>query len=174
MALAIDRANDVLAGHDSFGVVEDNHLSAKRAGGVHAQLPAADDIDVLENGIFVKYDMANGEVNFTGEGPWMLVFNEVKLYDVSKQMARDFALKTADAQDGVIVPRCLRLYTGDTYTTNTVKADSYEVGDKLVPGASGELEKSDSATTGLILQVVKCYTLPDGTSPAVKLMVISE
>lgn len=26
MALAIDRANDVLAGHDSFGVVEDLSL----------------------------------------------------------------------------------------------------------------------------------------------------
>lgn len=173
MALAIDRANDKLAGHDSFGIVEDNRLSAKRAGGVAAQLPAADDIEILENGIFVKYDEANGEVNFTGEGPWMMVFNEEKLYDPRKQMHRDYAMQKADALDGIITPRCLRLYAGDTYTTNTVKADSYEVGDKLVPGATGELEKSTDATTGLILQVVKTYTLPDG-QPAVKLMVISE
>jgi hypothetical protein len=63
-----------------YAQVEPNHLSAQRTGQIYAQLPAASDIDVLENGQFVKYDYANGLVNFEGEGEWMLVYNEVKLY----------------------------------------------------------------------------------------------
>ena len=64
-----------------FGQVEPNHLSARRTGQIYAQLPAAATIDVLENGQFAKYDYANGVVNFTGAGEWMLVFNEVKVYE---------------------------------------------------------------------------------------------
>ena len=63
-----------------YGQVEPNHLSAQRTGQIYAQLPAAADIEMLENGQFVKYDYANEEVNFTGAGEWMLVFNEVKVY----------------------------------------------------------------------------------------------
>ena len=64
-----------------FGQVEPNHLSAQRNGQIYAQLPAAKSISVLENGQFAKYDYASNEVNFTGAGEWMLVLNEVKLYD---------------------------------------------------------------------------------------------
>lgn len=69
-----------------YGQVEPNHLSAQRNGQIYAQLPANGSITVLENGQFVKYDYkpANGnkigEVNFSGDGEWMLVFNEIKLY----------------------------------------------------------------------------------------------
>lgn len=63
-----------------YGQVEPNHLSARRTGQIYAQLPAASTIEKLENGQFVKYDYMNGEVNFTGAGEWMLVFNEIKLY----------------------------------------------------------------------------------------------
>ena len=66
-----------------YGQVEPNHLSAQRNGQIYAQLPAAASINVLEQGQFVKYDYAapnGGEVNFTGRGEWMLVYNEIKLY----------------------------------------------------------------------------------------------
>lgn len=63
-----------------YAQVEPNHLSAQRTGQIFAQLPADKEIKVLENGQFVKYDYRNGLVNFTGEGEWMLVYNEVKLY----------------------------------------------------------------------------------------------
>ena len=39
-----------------YGQVEPNHLSAQRTGQIYAQLPAAANIDVLQNGQFVKYD----------------------------------------------------------------------------------------------------------------------
>jgi len=74
-----------------YGQVEPNHLSAQRTGQIYAQLPAAADIDVLENGQFVKYDYANGVVDFTGIGEWMLVFNEVKIYREGQSDA-DFAM----------------------------------------------------------------------------------
>lgn len=172
MAITVDRAAHQRKGHNAYGVVEPNHLSAPRSGGVYAQLPAAEDIEVLEQGQFVKYDYANGEVNFTGEGPWMMVFNEEKLYDERKQAHADFALVKDDFYDGVMTPRVFRLYAGDIYTTNTVKAGEYTVGDKLTPGSDGILDVA-TATTGLVLQVVKEFTLPDG-QPAVKLQVVSE
>ena len=81
-----------------YGQVEPNHLSAQRTGQIYAQLPAAADIDLLENGQFVKYDYAaanGGEVNFTGKGEWMLVFNEIKLYR-EHQMDCEFAMKKGD------------------------------------------------------------------------------
>lgn len=63
-----------------YGQVEGNKLSARYNGQVYAQLPANKDIEVLENGMFAKYDYAKHEVNFTGPGDWLLVFNEVKVY----------------------------------------------------------------------------------------------
>lgn len=74
-----------------YGQVEPNHLSAQRTAQIYAQLPAASDIDVLEQGQFVKYDYANGLVNFTGKGEWMLVYNETKLYR-EEQLDCEFAL----------------------------------------------------------------------------------
>jgi hypothetical protein len=62
-------------------------------------LPADANIEVLENGQFVKYDYASGVVNFGSTehatGEWMLVFNEVKLYRDGMQYD-DFAMKKED------------------------------------------------------------------------------
>ena len=74
-----------------YGQVEPNHLSAQRNGQIYAQLPADSEIEQLEQGQFVKYDYANGLVNFTGKGEWMLVFNEIKLYR-EKQYDCEFAM----------------------------------------------------------------------------------
>lgn len=74
-----------------YGQVEPNHLSAQRTGQIYGQLPADPSIEVLEQGQFVKYDYANGLVNFTGAGEWMLVYNEIKLYREG-QLDCEFAL----------------------------------------------------------------------------------
>lgn len=96
-----------------YGQVEPNHLSAQRTGQIYAQLPANPDIDILEQGQFVKYDYsanANGigEVNFTGKGEWMLVYNEIKLYrdhlDGTKQWDCEFAMIKDDYQARVYTP----------------------------------------------------------------------
>lgn len=89
--MAITRLSGASFVKRGYSQVEPNHLSAQRTGQIYAQLPAAADINVLENGQFVKYDYANGEVNFTGDGEWMMVFNEVKLYE-DRQQYEDFAM----------------------------------------------------------------------------------
>lgn len=153
-----------------YGQVEPNHLSAARTGQIYAQLPAKSDIDALENGTFVKYNYADGVVDFVGEGEWMLVFNEIKLYDV-RQTTGDFRMAKADAVEGVIVPRVFKTNVGDIFTTNQVKTGEgieYAAGDTLVPGAAGVLEK-DATPAGMVWQVVKVTTMPDGTN-GLKLM----
>lgn len=86
-----------------FGQVEPNHLSAQRTAQIYAQLPAAKEINVLEQGQFVKYDYANGVVNFTGPGEWMLVFNEIKLYR-DGQLDCEFAMIKDNYQARIYSP----------------------------------------------------------------------
>ena len=179
-----------------FGQVEPNHLSAQRTAQIYAQLPASDDIDVLENGQYVKYDYANGEVNFTGEGQWMMVFNEVKLYDDKwRETYKDFAMIKENYSEGSeyshegygpflgrMVPRVFKINIGDIYTTNCLESantdgksevtgtEDISVGDVLSPNASGYLSKTGDES--IKLQVVKIYTLADGQD-AVKVMRIA-
>ena len=86
-----------------FGQVEPNHLSAQYTGQIYAQLPADKDINVLEQGQFAKYDYEKGLVNFTGEGEWMLVYNEIKLYR-KHQLDCEFAMIKGNYQARVYSP----------------------------------------------------------------------
>lgn len=116
-----------------YGQVEPNHLSAQRTGQIYAQLPAAADINVLENGQFVKYDYATGTVNFGGgnfdTGEWMLVYNEPKLYR-NNQMDCDFAMLKGDYAARVYSPvdgaNLETIHTVD-WTSAVTAADPYEV-----------------------------------------------
>lgn len=165
-----------------YAQVEPNHLSARRTGQIYAQLPAAADIDVLENGQFAKYDYVNGEVNFTGEGEWMLVLNEIKLYE-SRETDADFAMIKENygaavynavgevMKDGTkMVPRLLKTNVGDIYTTNAVNETELAVGDNLYVGANGFLAKAEAE--GPKFAVVKVYSMPDG-QPGVKVQRIA-
>lgn len=87
-----------------YGQVEPNHLSAQRTSEVYAQLPAAADIDILEQGQFAKYDYAAGVVDFEGPGEWMLVYNEIKLYRDPMQMDCEFAMIKDNYQARVYSP----------------------------------------------------------------------
>ena len=75
-------------------------------------VPVAEYIDILENGQFVKYDYANGVVNFGKDssgsaispiGEWMLVFNEVKVYR-DHETDQDFAMIRRDYNGRVYSP----------------------------------------------------------------------
>lgn len=157
-----------------YGQVEPNHLSAQRTGQIYAQLPAKNDINLLENGQFVKYNYADGVVDFEGEGEWMLVLNEVKLYDAPwRESYKDFAMikdnytpgSDSITHDGLgpfkgqMVPRLFKTNIGDIFTTNCLeKANTsgkaeidltdLTVGDVVAPTkTNGYLKKSDSGTT---------------------------
>ena len=151
-----------------YGQVEPNHLSAQRTGQIYAQLPADSSIDKLENGQFVKYDYASGKVNFTGEGEYMLVLNEVKLYD-ERKTNKDFVMKKEDYVGGVMVPRVFKTNIGDIYTTNMIdpEAEITAGTTKLTPKENGIL-KVATGTEDMIWKVVKVYTMADGQA-AVKL-----
>ena len=162
-----------------FGQLEPNHLSAQRNGQIYGQLPCAEDIEVLENGQFVKYDYANGVCNFTGAGEWMLVLNEVKLYDSFwRESYKDYAMQKVNFDKGVMVPRVMKTMPGDIFTTNCIKVGNTS-GKKEVTGgelAVGNILKINengyldiAGNSDIEFQVVKVYTMPDG-QPAVKVM----
>ena len=162
-----------------FGQLEPNHLSAQRNGQVYGQLPCNKDIKVLENGQFVKYDYAKGEVNFEGAGEWMLVYNEVKLYDdFWRESYKDFALVPERYDRGEMVPRVLKTMPGDIFTTNCLEGagakgvefkgtEEIAVNAQLSPNADGYLSLNGDGS--IVFQVVKVYTMPDGQA-AVKVM----
>lgn len=167
-----------------FGQVEPNHLSAQTNGQIYAQLPAKSTLNILENGMFLKYDYEHGECNLTGDGEWMLVMNEIKLYDERRQGLKDYAMKKTDFMDGEMVPRLLKTSVGDIFTTNTFGANTsadvevnglnLKVGDDLtVDSSTGYLKIAGENDTTFLWKVVKEYTMPDGKSPGVKLQRIA-
>ena len=162
---------------EGFGQLEPNHLSAQRNGQIYAQLPCESSMEVLQNAQFVKYDYAEGEVNFTGEGEWMLVFNEVKLYD-PRHSYKDFALQKKNCVGGEMVPRVMKTMVGDIFTTNLVdnglKGSALAVKDKLTVAESTGILTYDASpeATDMVWQVVKVYTMADG-QPAVKIQRIA-
>jgi hypothetical protein len=95
-----------------YGQVEPNHLANQATKEVYAQLPADKNIAILENGQFAKYDYAEGVVDFTGAGEWMLVFNEIKLYR-DNQVDAEFAMLKDNYQARVYSP-----FGGDKYSNS--------------------------------------------------------
>lgn len=180
-----------------YGQVEPNHLSGIVEGRIYAQLPAATvtttttgegasavttttvtPINQLEQGQFAKYDYAAGVVNFNGDGEFMLVYNEEKLYDERKQKHKDFVYKASDFTDGMAYPRLIGTEVGDIITTNTIAVANTSgeaevtigtdvtlvVGAYLAPSTStGFLTVANGKpNSGMVWKIVKVYTMPDG------------
>lgn len=141
-----------------YGQVEPNHLSAKWTGQIYAQLPANKDITVLENGQFAKYDYAAGEVNFSGKGEWMLVFNEIKLYHDYETDA-DFAMKKEDYEAVVYAP------IGAKKTTQAAGLDY----SKTVKAADPYVADSTATPMG-IYQAERETLMPEGTTMVPRLV----
>ena len=156
-----------LLGKKGYGQVEPNHLAGQKSGMIFAQLPVANSIDTVQNGMFMKYDVAAGEINLNGNGEYMLVYSEVKLYD-PRETYKDFVLTKDQSVDGKIYPRLIGTFPGDIITTNLVDVTTAKgsLAKKFlqVDAATGILkEVSDSPKAELPLwQVVKETTMPDG------------
>ena len=157
-----------------FGQVEPNHLSAQRTGQIYAQLIADSSLNIIENGMFLKYDYENRKAVASASvaGEWLLVYNEEKLYDPRRQNHKDFALKKTDFVDGEMVPRLFKTNIGDIFTTNTLEANTSEdaettgvtvaEGNVLVVGSTGYLEVAGQNPAGPQFKVVALTTMPDG------------
>ena len=149
-----------------YGQVEPNHLAGQKSGMIFAQLPVANSIDTVQNGMFMKYDVAAGEINLDGNGEYMLVYSEVKLYD-PRETHKDFVLTKDQSVDGKIYPRLIGTFPGDIITTNLVDVTTAKgsLAKKFlqVDSSTGYLKETSSASEDLALwQVVKETTMPDG------------
>lgn len=143
-----------------YGQVEPNHLSAPQNGQVYGQLPAAADIDLLENGQFVKYNYAKGVCNFDTDvtsGIWMMVFNEVKIYQ-DRETDADFAMIKNNYNARVYSP------IGQT-TSDLVSVVDY-TGEAVREGTTeGYVKKVETFTYPALM--------PDGTKMVPRVMKIS-
>ena len=115
----------------------------------------------------MKYDVAAGEINLDGNGEYMLVYSEVKLYD-PRETHKDFVLTKDQSVDGKIYPRLIGTFPGDIITTNLVDMTTAK-GTRAkkflqVDSGTGILkEVTSSASEDLALwQVIKETTMPDG------------
>ena len=118
------QAGYIQANGYGYGQVEPNHLSAQATKEVYAQLPAKKDIEILENGQFVKYNYADEVVDFEGPGEWMLVFNEIKLYR-DEQIDAEFAMLKDNYQARVYSPFGGEKYGNSADTTWTKQSRYY-------------------------------------------------
>lgn len=144
-----------------YGQVEPNHLSAQRTGQIYAQLPAASDIEVLEQGQFVKYDYARGLVNFEGKGEWMLVYNEIKLYR-EHQDDCEFAMIKDNYQARVYSPFGTEGATKQVRYYNGVDAEGKAIEDVTAKPDMYELHYNENP-----FQIVGAYTeamMPENTT----------
>ena len=147
-----------------YGQVEPNHLSAQRTGQIYAQTPVNEAITELENGVFLKLNTSNNTLGVDGSGEWMLVYNEVKLYDNQRQGYKDFVLRADETVGGKIYPRMFKTNVGDIFTTNMIEA-GLELGDKVTPVANegvGILAPVGEADAEIVFEVIKLTTMPDG------------
>lgn len=188
----------VQIGRRGFAQVEPNHLSGIVTGQILAQLPVDTKTmgTIIENGRFAKYDYATGKVNLTGNGEWMLIYNEEKLYDERQQSHKDFAMIADNYTEGEIVPRLISTVLGDVYTTNAfgmtqgknsplnsatttkdfdvagITLDDSKVNQLAVDKTTGYLVLTDNENAdanGPIFEVAKIYTMADG-QPGVKII----
>lgn len=159
-----------------FGQIEPNHLSARFTGEIYGQLPAKSDIEVLEQGQFVKYNYAAGVVDFEGVGEWMLVNNEIKLYR-DWETDEDFAMikrdynayvyspvgqnsdgamtaeqltKTFSQQTHDVAPDMGRLPVGPSYEREVLETPAYmKAGEVMVPRV-WKTHEGDIFTTNMV------------------------
>lgn len=166
-----------------FGQVEMNQVAAMITGQLLDQLPVDTETmgTILEQGRFAKYDAVAKKVNLTGQGKWMLVYNEEEFYDERDGYHKDYAMKVEDRLSGEIVPRLYMPLVGDIFTTNTFAPNlegnkNTEITGLLidetdiigVDPATGYLTNAGYDTAGPLYEVKKLYTMPDG-QPGVKL-----
>ena len=155
-----------------YGQVEPNHLSAQRTAQIYAQLPADKNIEVLEQGQFVKYDYAKGLVNFTGEGEWMLVYNEIKLYR-EHQLDCEFAMIKGNYQARVYSPldanKPEELY-GPTRLLQGVQekwdGEKFVAAKKLL-GPEGYVDAAEAADFSVASKVYDYYEMNDVNNPEI-------
>jgi len=162
-----------------FGQVEPNHLSGIVEGRIYAQRPVNTTTmgKVIEQGRFAKYDPATGEINLSGKGEWMLIYNEEQFYDERHTNHKDYAmilkdyrktrpvtgvpLGSKDPFDGQLFARVIATEIGDIMTTN-----SFGPGEDTLTDAYDQVFDGPSLDVGDVLAVGADGYLALVTNPA--------
>lgn len=169
---------------DKYGVLEINRATFRKTGAVVSQLPLSDEFTAeapCENGMWVDANAVNGEIKKVSADTKLLgiVYTAEKDYTGYRGGLRNFCEVAGD------YPRVGLMHEGDVFTTNVFSYDSFsgdtaaeqigEIAALIEAGLYVEAVVGDGApkvtatkpSAGLYGQVIKAYTLPDGT-PGIK------
>lgn len=150
----------------TFKVFEVNNLVGLRNGHILAQMKAdvaniakvtAGNGDWVENGIIVGLD-ADGTISNYDKAKHDCPF--VHYTEEILSVLPELRLFACPIEDGVVYPRCIALYVGDTFTTNNY-AGVLE-GAKYAKVAGGVLTLQTEADTDTMFKATPT-TMPDGT-----------
>lgn len=176
---------------DGFGQLELNNVAFRRDGRIEAQcaLAKADfENTPCENGMVLAVDKANRAVKFVTEDnilPLALNYSTEHMYDERANGLKDFVTLWRENNE-YFFPRMGYLAVGDLFTTNCFGSSELEDNDamdaaiKAVPttplyavaSAVGAWDLvADVPEAGMFAEVVKGFTMPDGT-PAVQLRIM--
>lgn len=164
---------------NGYGQLELNQVAFRRDGRIEAQMPYDTETDTtFENGMVVIVDKANGVITkgVIGEGDlYGIVYTSEELYDSRKPGLKNFGVEVkggeAKGPEGYdVYPRIGFLAVADRFTTNTVVDGTYEDGDIVYVGATGEWTKSKPENYGGPVGVVNVSTMPDGQN-AIKVVI---
>lgn len=161
---------------NGYGQLEPNRIAAQRTKEVFAQLPAAATLPIIENGMFLVYDLGKDEVRLPSvKGEYaQLVMNEINLADERYQEDKDYAMIAHPESNYQVAmaayPRLFNPKIGDTFTTNVFKWDEANetspndlVGTKYTTDIDGIITPIESGDVAqIVFVVVKQYTMPDG------------
>lgn len=148
----------------TFKVFEMNNLTGLRSGHILANMPAdlektavkeAGGNKYIENGIILGLD-ANGTVSNYDPAAHKMPF--VHFTEELLTYFQELRLYAEPVVGGVVYPRCIGLYVGDTFTTNNYTGEIEGNGYATVEG--GVLKLTDAAD-GAMFKATKS-TLPDG------------
>lgn len=143
----------------TFKVLEVNNLTGLRNGHILSNMKAdaatVSGKNYLENGIILGLN-ADGTVgNYTSSHKQAFVHYTEELLTFSSEL-KHFAEPIVD---GVVYPRCIALYVGDTFTTNNYAGSI--TGDGYAKVVNGVLTLQAEATGANFKATVS--TLPDGS-----------
>lgn len=185
-------------GYNGYAVLELNQVAFPRDGRIEAQLPL--DATVFaratgvpaEVGMILKVNKAGKKIEFadttndTAGTLYALNYSTEHMYDERLPQLKNFCQYAADSSYDMMgyddfYPRLGYLAIGDRFTTNAIYIDTTKEvkdieGEYLTAGDDGYWVAIDGAdiadAIAPVVQIVEGTTCPNGTDPAVKVVVV--
>lgn len=148
-----------------FKVFEVNNLTGLRNGHILAQMKGADNLAAktvgsekyIENGIICGLN-GNGTIGNYVAGTHKTAF--VHYTEEILSVFPELKYFAVPVEDGVVYPRCIALYAGDSFTTNNYTGSIEDNGDGYAVVENGVLKLQAEATNAMFKATAS--TLPTG------------